>query len=403
MSIPLHALLVAFSTQAPPPSEPNPYPSLTSGYFVMLRIDEFGGSGRAIPTSIEGCAQERVEQTAAGLVLRPAGTAGAWPAWIELPVFESPSFHDVVCSWNARVPDGTGICFELRVADGGSPWSPWLYLGDAGEAPAVEKTTSFDGGRIEVDCFVSERQYTRAQLRVRATRISLGEQPVVVERASICVSHERVRSISAWSLRHHRERKATEEPGGCGTDFLRETGPSPGGLGVDLPVPFRSQKVEEPKIAGRICSPTSVAMVLAYRGVDISTAELSERIWDREHGIYGNWPRAVQCAFELGVPGYLTRISHWDDARAEIAKGQPLVISIQAEKGQLTGAPYEKTDGHLLVLRGFDAKGDCLVNDPAARDAEHGQITYARAELEACWMGHGGVAYVLLPRPEKAK
>jgi hypothetical protein len=168
-------------------------------------------------------------------------------------------------------------------------------------------------------------------------------------------------------------------------------------------VPFRSQRAEDPKIAGSICSPTSVAMLLAYRGVDRPTAEVAELLYDREHEIYGNWPRAVQGAFTSGVPGYLTRFSGWSAVEDAIAREQPLVISIRAKKGQLTGAPYEKTDGHLLVLCGFDANGDCLVNDPAARDAEHGQITYERSELEACWMGNGGVAYVLLPRPEQAK
>ena len=67
---------------------------------------------------------------------------------------------------------------------------------------------------------------------------------------------------------------------------------------------------------------------------------------------------------------------------------------------QLTGAPYTTTSGHLLVLRGFDEQNDCLVNDPAAIDAEHGQLTYKRSELETCWLARGGTAYVLLPRPE---
>jgi len=76
------------------------------------------------------------------------------------------------------------------------------------------------------------------------------------------------------------------------------------------------------------------------------------------------------------------------------------VISVGVKEGQLTGAPYTTTSGHLLVLRGFDEQNDCLVNDPAAIDAEHGQLTYKRSELETCWLARGGTAYVLLPRPE---
>jgi len=80
-----------------------------------------------------------------------------------------------------------------------------------------------------------------------------------------------------------------------------------------------------------------------------------------------------------------------------IARGQPLIISIRAQEGELTGAPYPKTAGHLLVLAGFDRKGDVLVNDPAARTREKGQCTYLRRELEKVWMEKGGTAYVLLP------
>ena len=141
-------------------------------------------------------------------------------------------------------------------------------------------------------------------------------------------------------------------------------------------------------------------MVLAYRGVDVPTAEVARVCYDAEHALYGNWTRAIQGAFTLGVPGYLTRFGGWRDVERTLARGEPLVISIGVKKGQLTGAPYESTSGHLLVLRGFDKNGDGLVNDPAAVDAKRGRCTYKRSELETCWLARGGTAYVLLPRPE---
>ena len=139
-------------------------------------------------------------------------------------------------------------------------------------------------------------------------------------------------------------------------------------------------------------------MVLAYRGVDRTTREVAELVYDKPHDIFGNWTRAVQAAFTLGVPGYLGRFWDWDEVKQTIAHDQPLVVSIGVKNGELTGAAYHETSGHLIVLCGFDKNGDCLVNDPAAKDAEHGQLTYKRSELQKCWMERGGTAYVLLPR-----
>jgi hypothetical protein len=138
-------------------------------------------------------------------------------------------------------------------------------------------------------------------------------------------------------------------------------------------------------------------MVLEYRGVRRPTREVARRVYDPIHEIYGNWPRNVQAAYTLGVPGYLTRFREWREVEAAIARGQPLVASIRAGKGQLRDAPYPSTDGHLLVIVGFDADGRVLVNDPAASSPEGVPRAYPRSEMEGVWLRHGGTAYVLLP------
>jgi hypothetical protein len=166
-----------------------------------------------------------------------------------------------------------------------------------------------------------------------------------------------------------------------------------------LLVPFRSQRDEPADVAGRICSPTSLAMVLAYRGVDVPTAEVAAAAFDAAHDIYGNWPRNVQAAYSFGVSGYLTRFVCWTDVEWMIAVRQPIIASIAVQEGQLHGAPYTRTDGHLLVITGFDENGDVCVNDPAATDAHSGQTVYKRAEMQTVWLDRGGTAYVLLPRP----
>jgi hypothetical protein len=138
-------------------------------------------------------------------------------------------------------------------------------------------------------------------------------------------------------------------------------------------------------------------MVLAYRGVERPTAEVAATLYDERHDIYGNWTRAIQGAFELGVPGYLRRFSRMSEVEETVASGQPLVVSVRVEEGELPGAPYEKTSGHLFVIVGFDERGDVIVNDPAATPPEEDvRRVYARREVERVWLRKNGVAYVLL-------
>jgi hypothetical protein len=297
-----------------------------------------------------------------------------------LPLLALGSFNELTVSWNANVPPDDAIAVEISVArkkDGN--WSPWLFVGEWGTGdwspPGVkpfERVTQFEGGKIDVDYFVSDQEWDMARYRITAS--SKGKLvPLDVRRVVLCAS------------------KRLDGP-------AQASAPVSADAKHRIAVPFRSQKSEKPELSGRICSPTSVSMVMAFRGVDVPTAQAAERMFDAAHDIYGNWTRAVQGAYSFGVPGYVARFASWSEVEKLVAKDQPLVISIAANEGELDGAPYTKTDGHLLVLCGFDDKGDVLVNDPAAADAAKGQATYKRDQLSKVWLARGGTAYVLLPK-----
>jgi hypothetical protein len=288
-------------------------------------------------------------------------------------------FHEALLSWNVDTPPGTGFICELRVRRSSDGFvSPWLCMGDWGAAQPLRagSITGFDGGRVDVDAFQADRAFDQLEYRLRAC----GPGVVRVWRVGACLSAQRA--------------PAPARPGSRVAHTVGRPVP------VRLDVPFRSQRDERGELSSRICSPTSLAMVMQYRGVDVPTGLLAEACYDSTHDIYGNWPRNVQAAFRFGVPGYLRRFNDWADVERCIAGEQPLIISIRAPRaGMLHGAPFESTDGHLLVLTGFDERGDCCVNDPAASDAATGKRVYARDEIGQVWMhGSGGLAYVLLGR-----
>ncbi len=82
-----------------------------------------------------------------------------------------------------------------------------------------------------------------------------------------------------------------------------------------------------------------------------------------------------------------------------IAAGVPVIMSIAWKKGDLTGADINSTNGHLLVLVGFDAQGNPIVNDPASPSDAAVQHTYLRSEFEPLWLqASGGTVYLIYPQ-----
>ena len=173
--------------------------------------------------------------------------------WTTPLVETSFAFTELLPSWNAIVPDRTGVMFHVRTRDARSrQWSPWLYTGFWGQSVGIERTIQFEHGKVEVDVIVLRRPADAFE--VRATLLSFdptGETSPVLRRVAAVYSRE-VRD----------EAMRIELVGAPG---------SAAGLARDLPVTFRAQGVAPANLRSQICSPTSVSMVMAYAGVDVPT------------------------------------------------------------------------------------------------------------------------------------
>nr|WP_269453718.1 C39 family peptidase [Pseudoclavibacter sp. 13-3] len=161
------------------------------------------------------------------------------------------------------------------------------------------------------------------------------------------------------------------------------------------------------------CSPTSSSMVLGYWKMGPKSANLQSVIapngdpqvdWAAMHTYdfayegAGNWPFNSAYSASFGLKSFVTRMQNLAEAETYIAAGIPLVASVAFTRAELPQAGYS-TNGHLLVIVGFTAAGDVIVNDPYSPTNEEVRRIYPRANFEQVWLnGSNGTAYITLPQ-----
>ena len=257
-----------------------------------------------------------------------------------------------------------GVRFELSARAAGT-WSPWIATATIGPASFAGLPTTTEALACDIDVYTSGAPLDRVRLRVR-----VGAPDVRALAASPWMV-----TLSACDLDPTRsEKTAVSVP--------------------RLAVPALSQLEAPPEIALRICSPTSVAMVLAYRGVTASALSVAEDVYHGPTDRYGVWPAAIRTAGRRGIAGYLLRFPDWSSAAWCLAHDLPVIASVSYGPGELTGAPQPETSGHLVVLTGCDAD-HVFVNDPVAPTAAEVPRRYRLDEMKRAWLDRSGVGYVL--------
>jgi hypothetical protein len=260
-------------------------------------------------------------------------------------------FDRAVLSWNA-----TGAAaFELEV-DG-----RWHLMGRWGDTPGSAKT-----GAVDVDTLVLGAPQTSFRFRATPER---GAAITLV-------------AVATW-------RKGARRP------FSENRSAA---WGKVLDVPRRSQ-VQEATDPGSICSPTSLSMVLEFHGVNRTTREVCEGVYDHAEKIYGNWPLNTAYAHKVGgFEAFVARLGGLEEIEEEISAGRPVVLSHRWGPGDLDGAPIAASDGHLIVVVGFTAEGDVVANDPASKP-DGVRRTYRRRQLWTTFLERGaGIVYFVRPR-----
>lgn len=277
------------------------------------------------------------------------------------------AFDELVPSWNAVTPGAGSVTVEVR-ARVGAEWSRWYSFGTWSSA---EGRSSVNGqkdsaGQVMTDTLRLSKQATSYQYRV-----TLHGQGTTLRLLAFNTSERARRSAGLGQASDKRA------------------------WGKVNDVPQRSQMIYPD--GGEVwCSPTSVSMILAARGIDIKVPQAARATYDRAYDGTGNWSFNAAYAGSLGLRSYVTRLPSLAAAEKFTGAGIPLAVSLGWKKGELPGAAVATSSGHLMVLIGFDKAGNPVLNDPAAPSNDTVRRTYPRAAFEKLWLSHsGGLSYVI--------
>ncbi|MCX7717538.1 MAG: C39 family peptidase [Candidatus Sumerlaeaceae bacterium] len=305
------------------------------------------------------------------------------------PIKADFDFNEVLPSWNIRIDEEVqGYRVRMRFAATTGRWSEWFDFGGAGvladKRRAADSQRSSEWGRVAIDYIVLRKPARRFQYQVElVSRVRpSGTRRLVLKRFAVTYSN----TLGDATL---AKRFQSSKP------------QAPDGWARVLPVPYRSQLwVQDKSLAGQICCPTSLAMILASHGHDIPTTVVASQSFDAETGIYGNWARAAQTGTRYGLKGTVVRFRSHDDVKRAIAEGTPVMASIRFRRGDLRNAHYQNTSGHLVLIRGLTPEGDYVVNDPYNPGPKGEEVLYYKDDMQKVWFDKGGVGIIF--RPEVA-
>ncbi|WP_407566856.1 C39 family peptidase [Polymorphospora sp. A560] len=365
---------------------------------------------------------------------------------------------ELVPSWTADTPAGSWIRVEMRGADRSGRPTRWYDLGswaadDEGVRPTSRPDQADPDARVDADVLTaaSGREWTGWWLRVTLLRPAGGDATPALRSAGAVATapapaaprphgpapHGATppaaphRPAPHGSSAPHPAAAAAPAPAAPHPEAAAPAPPAPArpaapprrsgtspAWGVVLDVPRFSQRLHRdhhPHLDGgglTWCSPTSTAMVLAFWGAGPAAADhawvgpddpapwvdhAARRCYDHAYRGTGNWPFNTAYAGTFGLDAFVTRLRGLAEAELFVAAGIPLVISVSFAAGRVPGLDYG-TRGHLLVLAGFTAGGDPVLNDPNWPTDEAVRRPVPRAALEAAWRGgSGGLTYVIRP------
>jgi len=296
-----------------------------------------------------------------------------------------PNFHftELILSWNAMRPESGKMTFWVNVKH--SSWAGWQRLAEWG---ASSQRTFVNKLNRYVHTTHSKVELKKGQLGT-AFKVKVvfqkGANPKNLKALFACLSN--VKKFK-------------------GDSYVSNL-PSV----IVSGVPRQSQMVLNHPRYRDLCSPTSTGIIVNYfnkklygdcsHDLNSYMVDFADKVYDNGYlNIYGNWPLNVAAAHDAtygNVFFRVERLNFFDDLYKYLSKKIPVAVSVR----KLRGGATSYTNGHLLVVVGWNKEKQCvLCIDPAfPRNSTTPKAYRLRSFLRA-WGRSLHLSYVPIPREQ---
>lgn len=304
----------------------------------------------------------------------PALRGGRGKAALLSPAVSAPlPFDQLVLSANAPLNGGGVLRAEVSVLQG--KWSPWFAMADlrASRGASVPSRPRAEG---EVGQDLLKLRKKASAFRLRFVLTGGPAARAEIKLAAVCLTDSSI-PFSGAAL---------------------DRGPYRGSVVIKVK-PVSQMRLPHPRCKD-MCSPVSVSMALSGIGLPVPPLRQAAAALDGAADIYGNWTLNARAASLRGAAAWYTRFNTFAEAEAVLRRGLPLAVSLTFGPGELRGSPLKKgTRGHFVLLKGFDARGNAVCNEPAVKEGR-AERTYGREEFARAWFRNKyGAAYIIARDP----
>ncbi|MDR3646880.1 MAG: C39 family peptidase [Candidatus Babeliales bacterium] len=284
-----------------------------------------------------------------------------------------PSFNQLIFSWNALRPKKGYFRFWVKPRYASNKeWGKWYKMFDWGNG--VQQSYS--------DIAKNDTSYVYVRLEISPGKLADGFKLKVEPKNNANLADLRMLGVSISDFSKFKIEKVQ--------DLLNLES-------VEIKnVPKKSQMILDHIDNQRMCSPTSISMMVShFCNTEINIVDFAKRVYDKGLDSYGSWPFNTAAAYEL-CPGYyfrVVRLNSFIDLHANLMRGYPVVISV---RGKISGAPKDYNHGHLILVTGFDKNNrEVIVNDPAFPDNCKVKRRYDITSLARAWERSHRIAYII--------
>ncbi len=271
-------------------------------------------------------------------------------------------FMELVLTWNARIDEFSKITFFISIGDEAN-FSDFFIMGYWTENyKSSFKNQEDDFGKVLID--VLKPKFETSQIKFKILIKSDINNNTSIKNISLTTKTSK-RSVSINNYQFNESY-------------------------IDV---LAFQQLSIPVFGNRICSPTSLSMVLNYYNHIVSPSETAGKTYDQGAAIYGNW--SFNASYAGGFDDLQSRVEYIDDLNIlnnYLVNGIPLILSIRTtDKSDLENSIMAYPSGHLVVLIGLsfsDGVWYAIVNDPAEYTDEAVTRQYLLSELIDAWSGY---------------